>query len=95
MANKRNSNPKANSGPLILIGGGLIVIISILLWQVLASTPQSNNMLPHQQRTSASHMPTFQGFLSPMQKQRLIIIRPFLWMFAMWMFMMQTTFRAP
>ncbi len=43
MANKRNSNPKANSGPLILIGGGLIVIISILLWQVLASTPQSNN----------------------------------------------------
>jgi hypothetical protein len=43
MANKRKSNPIANSGPLILIGGGLIVIISILLWQFLNSAPQSND----------------------------------------------------
>ena len=33
----------ANSAPLILIGGGLVLIISILLWQALASTPPSSS----------------------------------------------------
>ncbi len=41
MSNKRNPNPTANSAPLILIGGGLVLIIGILLWQVLSSASPS------------------------------------------------------
>ena len=32
--------------PLILIGGGLVLIISILLWQALASTPPGSPTSP-------------------------------------------------
>jgi 3-mercaptopyruvate sulfurtransferase SseA len=46
MPNKRPSNSFANSAPLILIGGGLVIIVSILLWQALASTPQANPLSP-------------------------------------------------
>ena len=46
MANKRNANPQASSAPLILIGGGLVIIIGILLWQVLASAPQNSAAVP-------------------------------------------------
>ncbi len=42
MSNKRNPNPTANSAPLILIGGGLVLIIGVLLWQILASAPVSS-----------------------------------------------------
>jgi hypothetical protein len=46
MPNKRRSNPISNSAPLILIGIGLVLVISILLWQVLASTPQGTSTSP-------------------------------------------------
>lgn len=46
MPNKRQSNSFSNSVPLILIGGGLVIIISILLWQALASPSQVNPASP-------------------------------------------------
>ncbi len=46
MPGKRNTRPTANSMPLILIGGGLILIISILLWQGLSGTPQNTSTTP-------------------------------------------------
>lgn len=46
MPGKRNSRPTANPMPLILIGGGLILVISILLWQALSGAPQNPSAKP-------------------------------------------------